>query len=83
MECRTNLRAAPKLKENVVHLGNCKQNFLVALAIFEPSTVAANKHYFARNADSAEFLNLVKTWWVISNSRGRLNNRNKLGNAAV
>ena len=83
MEYRANLRGAPKLKENVVHPGKCKQNVRVALVIFEPSTVTANKHNFVRNADSAEFLDLVKTWWVISNSRGRFKNRNKLGNAAV
>ena len=83
MECQANLRAAPKLQANVLHPGNCKQNVRVALAIFDPSTIAAIKHYFPENADSADFLDLVNTWWVISNSKARFNYRNKLGNAAV
>ena len=83
MECQANLRAAPKLSANVLHPGNCKQNVPVALAIFDPSTIAAIKHYFPDSVDSAEFLDLMNTWWTISNSKVRFNNRNKLGNAAV
>ena len=40
MDCQANLRAAPKLQANAVHPGNCKQNNRVALAIFDPSTIA-------------------------------------------
>ena len=83
MECKANLRAAPKLEANVVHPGNCKQNVRLAKVIFDPSTIAAIKHYFPDITDSAGFLNLVNTWWVISNSKGIFDDCIKLGNAAV
>lgn len=83
MQCQANLRAAPKLQANVLHPGNCKQNVTVALAIFNPSTIAAIRHYFPEHADSAGFLELVNIWWTISNSKSRFNSHYKLGNAAV
>ena len=83
MEYLANLRAALKLQANIFHLGNCKQNVRVAPDIFDPSTIAANKHHFPGNADSAEFLDLVNTWCVISNSKGRFKDHKKLGDAAV
>jgi hypothetical protein len=83
MQCQANLRAAPKLQANVLHPGNCKQNVAAALAIFDPSTIAAIRHYFPDHADSAGFLELVHVWWTISNSKTIFNSRNKLGNAAV
>ena len=60
-----------------------KQDVRVVLAMFDPSSIAAIKHYFRNNADSAEFLDLVKTWWVTSNSKRIFNSCNKLGNTAV
>ena len=42
-----------------------------------------NQTFFPDNADTAEFLDLVKTWCVSSNSIGRFNKRRKFGNAAV
>ena len=47
-ECQANLRAAPKLTAEVLHPGNCKQNVAKALAIFDPSTIAAIRLYFPR-----------------------------------
>ena len=49
-------------------LENVKKNRL-ALAIFNPSIIAAIKHYFPNNADSAEFLDLVNTRWIISSQK--------------
>ena len=72
MDYQANLRAAPKLQANVAHPGNCKQNVRVAPAIFDPSTIAEIKHYFPDNADSVEFQHLVNTWWVISNSKMKI-----------
>ena len=56
-----------------VYLQKCEeyfgeQIFRVAPAIFVHPTIAAIKRYFPGIADSAEFLDLVNTWWVISNS---------------
>ena len=82
-QCQANLRAAPKLQAKVLHPGNCKQSVPVALAIFDPSTIAAIRHYFPQYADSAGFLELVNIWWTISNSKSNFNYHNKLGNAAV
>ena len=78
-----NLRAATKLTPTVLHPGNCKQNVPTALAVFDPSTIASIRLYFRGAQDSADFLNLIYTWWSISISKKRYNSRNKLGNAAV
>ena len=39
--CQANLRAAPKLTETVLRSGHCKQNVFAALALFDPSFIAA------------------------------------------
>ena len=41
-----NLRRAPKITHKVFHLGNCKQNVPLALAIFHESSSAALTGYF-------------------------------------
>ena len=82
-ECQANLRAAPKLTAEVLHPGNCKQSVSKALAIFESSTIAAIRMYFPECKGAADFLQLINTWWTISNSKVRFNSNNKLGNAAI
>lgn len=82
-ECQANLRAAPKLTAEVLHPGNCKQNVAKALAIFDPSTIAAIRLYFPESKEAADFLHLFHVWWTVSNSKQRFNSNNKLGNAAV
>lgn len=82
-QCQANLRAAPKITASVLHPGNCKQSVPVALAVFDPSTIAAIRNYFPDKEDSAGFLNLIYVWWTISNSKVRFNSRDKLGDAAV
>ena len=82
-QCQASLRAAPKITASVLHPGNCKQSVPLALAVFEPSTIAAIRNYFPNKEDSAGFLNLIYTWWTISNSKVRFNSRDKLGDAAV
>ena len=61
-----NLRKAPKPKTKVLHPGNCKQNFLTALAIFHKTTVAVIQSYFPDESSTVEFLKLFSKWWVIS-----------------
>ena len=83
LENGASLRAALKLSTTVLHPGNCKQNVPVALAIFDPSTIAAILKYFPEAQDSADFLSLISTWWTVSNAKSRYNTNNKIGNAAV
>ena len=71
-----NLRKAPKITHKVLHPGNCKQNFLVALVIFHESTSAALTSYFPEKKNEAEFLN-----WIIFNSKVQFSNH-ILGHAA-
>ena len=59
-QCQANLRATPKLTKTVLHLGNCKQSFPVALAVFDPTTRAAILQYFPSFQDAADFLNLFQ-----------------------
>lgn len=80
---QANLKAAPKLNASVLHPGNCKQSVPVALAVFHPATSAAIKYYFPEKQDAASFLDLVHTWWTISNSKQKNNTSHRLGNAAV
>ena len=80
---QANMRAAPKLCLKVLHPGSCKQSVSTALAIFHPTTSAAIKFYFPEKTDAAEFLNLIFTWWTISNSKTRFSLTHRLGNAAV
>ena len=45
-KCEENKYPAPKLTAPNLHPGICKQNVGKALAIFEPSTIAADRMYF-------------------------------------
>ena len=82
-KCKGNIRAAPKLTQQVLHPGKVKQSVSVALSIFDPTTTAAMLRYFPQAQDSAGFLKLLHTWWMISNSKQRFNSKNSLGNAAI
>ena len=75
------LKKAPTLNCKVLHPGNCKQNVPVALAIFNETTSAAIEQYFPERKESADFLRLFNTWWIISNSKNRFSNH-ILGHAA-
>ena len=80
-QCQAILRAAPKLTVTVLHPGDCKQNVPSALAVFDPSTIAAIQNYYPENQDSHGFLCIVYVWWIIillSNSKVQFNSRNKL-----
>ena len=39
--------------------------------------------YVFRTQDAGDFLQLIHTWWLISNSKAVYNSRNRLGNATV
>ena len=80
---QAHLKAAPKLTSKVLHPGSCKQNVPEALAIFHPTTSAGIKNYFPDRDDAAEFLNLINTWWILSNAKDQYNFSHSLGNAAV
>ena len=69
-----NLRKAPKITHKVLHPGNCKQNVPVALPIFHEYTSATLIVIFLRKKHKAEFLKLLKTWWIISSSKVQLSN---------
>ena len=45
-KCEANKRAAPKSRAEILRPYNFKQNVAKALAIFEPSTIAADRMYF-------------------------------------
>lgn len=77
---QANLRKAPKLSYQALHPGNNKQNVNLALGIFHETTIAACKSYYPAREDMANFLNLILTWWTISNSN-RKYDANPLGNA--
>ena len=68
------LRKAPKITHKVLHPGDCKQNVLVALAIFHESTSAALTSYFPEKKNEVEFLKLFNIWWIISNSEVQFSN---------
>ena len=53
-----------------------------ALATFDETTSAALLSYFPDNLDAVQFLRLIHTWWIISNSKACYHH-NQLGNAAV
>ena len=78
-----NLRKAYKLSPKCLHPGNNKQSVPLALHIFHETTSAAIKSYFPEEIPAAEFLNLVNTWWTISNSKNIFNTSNRIGNAAI
>ena len=77
-----NLRKSPKLTSKVLH-ESCKQSVPVAHAIFHETTYAAIISYFPGRIDAAEFLKLINTWWIISNTKDQYNFSNNLGNAAT
>ena len=80
---QANLRKAPKLTYQTLHPSNKKQNVQLALNIFHETTTSAITSYFPDRKDATEFLKLVDTWWVISNSKNRFNGHNRMGNAVV
>ena len=78
-----NLRKAPKINAKTLHPGNNKQSVPLALNIFHETTISAIKSYFTNESAAAEFLNLINSWWVISNSKDKYNKNNRLGHAPV
>ena len=75
------LRKAPKLSHKYLHPGNDKINTSFALGIFHETTIAACRSCFPERNDAANFLNLILTWWTISN--GNKYNPNVLGNGST
>ena len=75
------LRKAPKITHKVLRPGDCKQNVLVALAIFHESTSAALTSYFPEKKNEPEFLKLFNIRRIISNSKVQFSNH-ILGHAA-
>ena len=61
-KCEANKRAARKLRAENLHPYIFKQNVAKALAIFEPSTIAADRKYFFESKDAAGFVHLVHVW---------------------
>ena len=61
-KCEENKYPAPKLTAANLHPGIFKQNAAKALAIFELSTIAADRMYFPESKDAAGFLHLVHVW---------------------
>ena len=55
----------------------------MALNIFDETTSAAILSYFPDRKDASDFLKVINTWWVISNSKAKYNSLNKMGNAAI
>ena len=80
---QANMKAAPKFCLKVLHSGSCKQGLPTALAIFHLTTSAAIKYYFPEKTDAAEFLNLIFSWWTLSNTKTRFSSTHRLGNPAV
>lgn len=77
-----NLRMARKLTYQSLHPGNKKQNVSLALSVFDETTIAASRSYFPNRPDMSSFLQLINSWWLISNSKVRFH-PNALGNAIV
>ena len=80
---QANLRKAPKLSYRTLHPGDNKQSVPLALNIFHRTTSIGIISYFPDRKDAAEFLKLIDTWWIISNSKEVRKPGNTLGNAAV
>ena len=76
------MRKAPKDSYQALPPGNNKQNVPLALALFHDTTIAAEKSYYPNREDVSGFLNVIHTWWTISNSKQRYS-ANPLGNATV
>ena len=62
-------KMAPKLNYRALHPGNNKQNVPLALAVFHETTSTAIRSYFPERVDAASFLELINTWWLISNAK--------------
>ena len=77
-----NLRMARNLTYQALHPGNKKQSVSLALGIFDESTIAAARHYLPNQPDLAAFLELINTWWQISNSKDRFH-PNPMANAVI
>ena len=75
------LRKAPKLSHKYLHPGNDQINTSFALGIFHETKIAACRSCFPERNDAANFLNLILTWWTISN--GNKYNPNVLGNGST
>ena len=78
---QANLCKAPRLNLKVLHPGNNKQSFPLALAIIHETTAGAIESCFPGKNNSADFLRLLNTWWIISNSKTQFLPNNTLGNA--
>ena len=50
--------------------------------VFHETTSAAIKSYFPQDLSAAEFLHLINSWWLISNSKSKYSN-NYIGYANV
>ena len=59
-----------------------KRSLCSSLAIFDSCSSAAIKTFFIEKEDSASFLGLIHTWWMISNSKMKENLSHRLGDAA-
>ena len=49
----------------------------------DESTITAILSYFPKRQDAAGFLQVFSNWWIVSNSKEKIQGRNRLGNAAV
>ena len=70
------------INAQALHSGSYEQGVSPAFAIFDKTTSTALLSYSLDRLDTAQFLRLIHTWWIISNSKARYHH-NKLGNAAV
>ena len=75
---QANLNKATKLSYKALYSANNKQHVNLALPIFHETTIAACKSYFPEKKDISSFLNLILTWWTISNNNIKCNS-NLLG----
>ena len=81
-ELKEKLRKALKLSYQALHPGNNKQNVRFALVLFHDTTIAAAKTRYPNRENTSGFLNVIHTWWTISNSRQRCS-ANPLSNAII
>ena len=82
-KCETNICAEPRLRAEILHIDNFKQNVGKDLAILKPSTIAADKMYFPDCKHAAGSLHLVHVWWTISHSNVRFQCYDRNVNATV
>ena len=48
-----------------------KENVPLALEVMHETTITAARSYFPNRRDVANFLEVLNTWWTISNSKKR------------